>query len=93
MSKNVGRHISTILVLNCKNLGEHAPPTPPVPTALLFFNPNRGGGGGSNQDIRREIGCCFSQEPPRELKILDFLKNDFTPRVKSYFEHILILIV
>ena len=41
-------------------------------------------GGGLNQDIRREIGCHFSQEPPRDLKILAFFKNDVEPRVKEF---------
>ena len=36
MSKNLGGHNSTILVLNCKNLGGHVPPGPPVPTALVW---------------------------------------------------------
>ena len=44
-----------------------------------------GAGGGLNQDIRREIGCHFSQEPPRDLKILDFFKNDVGPRLKESF--------
>jgi len=42
-------------------------------------------GGGLNQDIRQEIGCHFSQKPPRDLKILDFLKNDVGLRVKESF--------
>ena len=50
-----------------------------------FFNPNGGGGGGLNQDIRWEIGCHFSQEPLRDLKILDFFENDVGPRVKESF--------
>ena len=51
---------------------------------LLFFNPNKGGGGW-NPPIRWEIGCHFSQEPPKDLKILDFFKHDVEPRVKESF--------
>ena len=51
----------------------------------LDLNPNGGGGGGLNQDIHREIGCHFLQEPPRDLKILDFFKNAVKPRVKESF--------
>ena len=46
-------------------------------------------GGGGEPDIRREIGCHFSQEPPRDLRILDFFKNDVGPRLKESFEHTL----
>ena len=42
-------------------------------------------GGGLNQDINWEIGCHFLLEPPRDLKILDFFKNDVGPRVKESF--------
>ena len=45
--------------------------------------------GGLNQDICREIGYHFLQEPPRDLKIPDFFKNDVRLRVKEFFEHIL----
>ena len=48
------------------------------------INPNRGGGR-LNQDIRWEIGCNFSQEPPRDLKILDSFKNDVRPRLRESF--------
>ena len=51
---------------------------------MYHFNPNKGGGGW-NPDIRREIGCHFSQEPPRDLKILDFFKNGVGPRAKESF--------
>ena len=42
-----------------------------------------------NQDIGQEIGCHFSKEPLRDLKILEIFKNDVGPRVKSHFEYIL----
>ena len=47
------------------------------------FNPNRGGG--LNHDIHGEIGCYFMQEALRDLKILDFFKNDARLRVKESF--------
>ena len=54
---------------------------------LLYINPNRGGGGGGewNPPFGREIGCHFSQELPRDLKILDLFKNDVGPRMKESF--------
>ena len=42
-------------------------------------------GGWINQDIRWEIGCHFSQEPPRDIKILDFFKNDVGPSAEESF--------
>ena len=38
----------------------------------------------------QKIACHFWQDHTRILKHLDFFKNDVGPRVKSYFEHILI---
>ena len=41
--------------------------------------------GGENPPFCWEIGYHFSQEPCRDLKILDFFKNDIGPRVEESF--------
>ena len=41
---------------------------------------------GGNPPFCQEIGCHFSQEQPRVLKILDFFKNDVGLMVKESFE-------